>query len=163
MRATFVMPDSTSVKRASAGKRWYSTGDGVSGFNQIENSLFAQKVLAVVSLSGKRLPRSPGFGPTNGPEDVSRFGFRTFRRKLFRTWFLFIDDVLVATGTGDFPSEVSEDELSRALKAMSDRGRSTEPEQPETAPAVPEVVTKSKTGSMAAIRAPLSRTVFARM
>ena len=40
VRATFAMPDSVSVKRASAGKRWYSTGDGVSGFNQIENSLF---------------------------------------------------------------------------------------------------------------------------
>ena len=60
VRATFVMPDSVSVKRASAGKKWYSTGDGVSGFNQIENSLFAQRVLAVVSLSGKHLPRSLG-------------------------------------------------------------------------------------------------------
>ena len=113
------------------------TGDGVSGFNQIDNSLFAQKVLAVVSLSGKHLPRSLGFGPTNGP-DFPRFGL-TRLRKLFRTWFLFIDDVLVATGTGDFPSKVSEDEVSRALKAVSDRGQSAELEPRIEAPALDEV------------------------
>ena len=70
------------------------------GSTRSRTPLFAQRVLAVVSLSGKHLPRSLGFGPTNGPEDFSRFGFRTFRRKLFKTWFLFIDDVLVATGRG---------------------------------------------------------------
>ena len=132
VRATFAMPDSVSVKRASAGKRWYSTGDGVSGFNQIENSLFAQRVLAVVSLSGKHLPRSLGFRPTNGPEDFSRFGFRPFRRKLFRTWFLFIDHVLVATGVGsDVTDAIPEDQLSRALDALA-RGRKVRAESEET-------------------------------
>ena len=128
VRATFVMPDSVSVKCASAGKKWYSTGDGVSGFNQIENSLFAQRVLAVVSLSGKHLPRSLGFGPTNRPEDFSRFGFRTFRRKLFKTWFLFIDDVLVATGRGQSLEEaVPEDQLAQALDAVG-RGKTVRAE-----------------------------------
>ena len=57
-------------------------------------------MLAIVSMSGKHLPRSLVFGPRNGPEDFSKFGYRTFRRKLFRTWFLFVDDVCIATGKG---------------------------------------------------------------
>ena len=73
-------------------------------------------------------PRSLGFGPTNGPEDFSRFGFRTFRRKLFKTWFLFIDDVLVATGRGQSLEEaVSEDQLAQALDAVG-RGKTVRAE-----------------------------------
>ena len=67
VRAVFLMPDSVAVKRAAAGHQWFSTGDGVAGFNQILNTDFASRVLAVVTLSGKHLPRTLGFGPSNGP------------------------------------------------------------------------------------------------
>ena len=39
-------------------------------------------------------------------------------RKLFKTWFLFIDDVVIATGQGESLEEaVSEDLLAKALEA----------------------------------------------
>ena len=97
-RATFLMPSAEGVKTRVAGSRWFSTADGVAAFNQIKNTPHASQVLAVVSMSGKHRPTSLVFGPRNGPEDFSRLGYRIFRRKLFRTWFLFVDDVCVATG-----------------------------------------------------------------
>ena len=94
VQAVYLMPEANAIKRSAAGRLWYSTADGVAGFNQIQNSVFASRVLAVVTISGKHLPRSLGFGPANAPEDFCRFGFRTFRRKLFKTWHLFVDGVL---------------------------------------------------------------------
>ena len=89
------MPSAEDVNTRVAGSRWFSTADGVAGFNQIKNTAFASQVLAIVSMSGKHLPTSLVFGPRNGPEDFSKFGYRIFKRKLFRTWFLFVDDVCV--------------------------------------------------------------------
>ena len=77
---------------------WYSTGDGVVGFNQIRNTPFAKVALAIVSVSCKHLPGSLVFGPRNGPDDFLRFGCRVFRSKLFRSLFLFVDDIAIATG-----------------------------------------------------------------
>jgi hypothetical protein len=85
------------------------------GFNQIKNTPFAAEVLAIVSTSGKHLPTSLVFGPRNGPEDFSKFGYRTFRRKLFKTWFLFVDDVCVATGKALNNEAVPGTELQRWL------------------------------------------------
>ena len=84
-RATFLMPSAEGVKTRVAGSKWFSTADGVAGFNQIKNTPFAAEVLAIVSMSGKHLPMSLVFGPRNGPEDFSKFGYRTFRRKLFKS------------------------------------------------------------------------------
>ena len=117
-RATFLMPSAEGVKTRVAGSRWFSTADGVAGFNQIKNTPFAAQVLAIVSMSGKHLPTSLVFGPRNGPEDFSKFGYRVFRRKLFRTWFLFVDDVCVATGKGHNNEAAPGTELERLLSTL---------------------------------------------
>jgi hypothetical protein len=117
-RATFLMPSAEGVKTRVAGSRWFSTADGVAGFNQIKNTPFASQALAIVSMSGKHLPTSLVFGPRNGPEDFSKFGYRIFRRKLFRTWFLFVDDVCVATGKGLNNEAAPGTELERLLSAL---------------------------------------------
>ncbi|NDD62505.1 MAG: hypothetical protein EBZ36_00750, partial [Acidobacteria bacterium] len=117
-RATFLMPSADGVKTRVAGSRWFSTADGVAGFNQIKNTPYASQVLAIVSMSGKHLPTSLVFGPRNGPEDFSKFGYRIFRRKLFRTWFLFVDDVCVATGKGRNNEAAPGEELERLLAAL---------------------------------------------
>ena len=82
-RATFLMPSAEGVKTRVAGSQWFSTGDRVPGFNQIKNTPFAASVLAIVTMSGKHMPTSLGFGPRNGPEDFSKFGYRVFRRNCF--------------------------------------------------------------------------------
>ena len=98
VRAVFLMPSTEGVKSRVMGREWLSTGDGVAGFNQIENSYFAQLCLAITSLSGKYLPQSLVFGPQNGPEDFGRFTFKIFRGKLYKVWFFFVDDTVIATG-----------------------------------------------------------------
>ena len=54
--------------------------------------------MAVVCASGIYLPRGLTFGPTNGPEDFQELVFICFSRRLYREWFLFLDDLSVATG-----------------------------------------------------------------
>ena len=44
------------------------------------------------------MPRGLTFGPTNGPEDFQELVFIVFARELYKTWFLFVDDLSVATG-----------------------------------------------------------------
>ena len=54
------------------------------------------------------MPRGLTFGPTNGPEDFQELVFTVFQRRLYKDWFLFVDDLSVATGRkkcyGDEPS-----------------------------------------------------------
>ena len=54
--------------------------------------------VAVLVASGSYLPRGLTFGPTNGPEDFQELVFIVFTRRLYREWFLFLDDLSVATG-----------------------------------------------------------------
>jgi hypothetical protein len=54
--------------------------------------------MAVLAASGSYLPRGLTFGPTNGPEDFQELVFIIFGRRLYREWFLFLDDLSVATG-----------------------------------------------------------------
>ena len=98
VRAVFLMPTTDGTKSRVMGRRWFSSGDGVSGFNQICNTEFAKLCLAVIAMSGKWLPQSLVFGPQNGPEDFGRFTCRTFRAKLFKVWYFFVDDVMICTG-----------------------------------------------------------------
>ena len=44
------------------------------------------------------LPKGLTFGPTNGPEDFQELVFLVFQRRLYIDWFLFLDDLTVATG-----------------------------------------------------------------
>ena len=68
------------------------------GFNQVDNEPGTSKKLAVMIASGSYLPRGLTFGPTNGPEDFQEMVFIAFSRWLYKRWFLFLDDLTVATG-----------------------------------------------------------------
>ena len=72
--------------------------DAVWGFNHIRNTKRAMKRLAFISLTGVYLPVCLPFGPVNGPEDFQRMMHKIFKAKLFKEWFIFLDDVAVATG-----------------------------------------------------------------
>ena len=54
--------------------------------------------MAVLSAGGCWLPRGLTFGPTNGPEDFQELVFIIFSRRLYKGFFLFLDDLSVATG-----------------------------------------------------------------
>ena len=66
------------------------------------------KKMAVLVASGSYLPTGLTFGPTNEPEDFQELVFIIFSRRLYRDWYLFLDDLTVATGRpkclGDGPS-----------------------------------------------------------
>ena len=171
VRAIFLMPDAIAVKRAAAGHEWYSTGDGVAGFNQILNTEFAQRVLAVVTVSGKHLPQTLGFGPSNGPEDFSRFGFRIFRRKLFRTWHLFVDDVMIASGKTSLSQSECEDGLAGFLEKLDAvQPAEAKAEEPQRGEALQEafrnrprtpIVPRAKQAAGAAVPPPAKSVRFA--
>ena len=73
-------------------------GDLKEGFNQVDNAPEAAQKMAVLVASGCYLPRGLTFGPTNGPEDFQDLVFNCFSRRLYREWYLFLDDLSVATG-----------------------------------------------------------------
>ncbi len=54
--------------------------------------------MAVLVASGTYLPKGLTFGPTNGPEDFQELVFTVFARRLYKEWFLFLDDLACATG-----------------------------------------------------------------
>ena len=66
------------------------------------------KKIAVLTAGGCWRPRGLTFGPTNGPEDFQELVFVVFQRRLYYDWFLFVDDLSIATGRkkchGDGPS-----------------------------------------------------------
>ena len=68
--------------------------------------------MAVLVASGTYLPRGLTFGPTNGPEDFQDLVFNVFARRLYREWYLFLDDLSVATGRSspqlDAPSNAAD-------------------------------------------------------
>ena len=76
-------------------------GDLKEGFNQVDNEEETKKKMAVLSAGGCWLPRGLTFGPTNGPEDFQELVFTVFQRKLYKGWYLFVDDLSVATGRPD--------------------------------------------------------------
>ena len=78
--------------------------------------------MAVLVASGTYLPKGLTFGPTNGPEDFQELVFTVFARRLYKEWFLFLDDLSVATGRTDTvaerPSE-AEDVVGAAMCAAA--------------------------------------------
>ena len=54
--------------------------------------------MAVLVASDSYLPKGLTFGPTNGPEDFQELVFVIFSRRLYKEWFLFLDDLACATG-----------------------------------------------------------------
>ena len=98
VRKVFMIPNSDYIKTCVSGSWWISVGDLKEGFNQVDNTPEAAQKMAVLSASGCYLPRGLTFGPTNGPEDFQDLVFNCFSRRLYREWYLFLDDLSVATG-----------------------------------------------------------------
>ena len=86
------------MKGSSQGSRYINVGDLKEGFNQVENEPETAQKTAVLAASGTYLPRGLTFGPTNGPEDFQEMVFIAFRKRLYKSWYLFLDDLAVATG-----------------------------------------------------------------
>ena len=93
VRKVFLIPDSDHVKASVAGNAYISVGDLKEGFNQVDNEEGSSKKMAVFTASGTWLPRGLTFGPMNGPEDFQELVFIVFARRLYREWFLFLDDL----------------------------------------------------------------------
>ena len=93
VRKVFLIPNSDYIKTCVAGSRFISVGDLKEGFNQVDNTPEASQKMAVLCASGCYLPRGLTFGPTNGPEDFQDLVFNIFQRRLYREWFLFLDDL----------------------------------------------------------------------
>ena len=98
VKRVFIIPNSDQIKCCVAGSLWFSVGDAKEGFNQCENEEGSGEKMAVSSVTGTYIPRGLTFGPTNGPEDFQELVFIVFGRRLYREWYLFIDDICVATG-----------------------------------------------------------------
>ena len=98
VRKFFLIPNSDYIKSTVAGNSLISVGDLKEGFNQVDNEEETKKKMAVLSAGGCWLPRGLTFGPTNGPEDFQELVFTVFGRRLYKDWFLFVDDLSVATG-----------------------------------------------------------------
>ena len=97
-RRYFIIPNSDGIKSTVAGSRYISVGDLKEGFNQCENEEETSRKMAVLAASGSYLPYGLTFGPTNGPEDFQELVFIIFGKRLYREWFLFLDDLACATG-----------------------------------------------------------------
>ena len=98
VRKVFLIPNSDYIKSTVAGSALISVGDLKEGFNQVDNEPETRKKMAVLSAGGCWLPRGLTFGPTNGPEDFQELVFVVFQRHLYKEWYVFVDDVSVATG-----------------------------------------------------------------
>ena len=101
VRKVFLIPNSDYIKTCVSGSTYISVGDLKEGFNQVDNTPETAAKMAVLVASGCYLPRGLTFGPTNGPEDFQDLVFNVFARRLYREWYLFLDDLSIATGRKD--------------------------------------------------------------
>jgi len=69
VKSPFHLPRSDDTKARMAGGCLYTAADAVAGFNHVRNTREARLILAISCSSGKYLPETLVFGPTNGPED----------------------------------------------------------------------------------------------
>lgn len=98
VRKVFLIPDSDQVKATVAGNKYISVSDLKEGLNQCDNEPETSKKMPVLVASGTYRPKGLTFDPTNGPEDFQELVFLVFARRLYKEWFLFFDDLAVATG-----------------------------------------------------------------
>ncbi|CAE7034866.1 pol, partial [Symbiodinium sp. CCMP2456] len=80
VRAQYFSRKSWEVIAESAGSLYLSMLDAVTGFNQLQNSDRARRVLAVITRSGQFLPTCLTFGPVNGPEAFAYVMDRVYSR-----------------------------------------------------------------------------------
>ena len=178
LRRYFIIPNADALKSTVAGSKYISVGDLKEGFNQVDNEPETAQKMAVLAASGSYLPRGLTFGPTNGPEDFQELVFMIFGKKLYTEWFLFLDDLTVATGRPKSlppgPSgaaDVTESNLTFSVAAsmecearvtpLGTRLRCTIAEVPEVAPPSPGATPGKEPKSVgAALGAPASPVGF---
>ena len=92
-----------------------------------ENEEGTSEKMAVMAPTGQYLPRGLTFGPTNGPEDFQELVFIVFCRSLYHSWYLFLDDLTVATGRNsarnDAPSK-AHDVMCSLDRSLTDEEKS---------------------------------------
>ena len=98
VRKFFIIPNSDGIKATVAGSKYICVGDLKEGFNQVDIEPETSKKMAVLSVTGSYPPRGLTFGPVNGPEDFQELVFVIFSRHLYKGWYLFLDDLTVASG-----------------------------------------------------------------
>ena len=91
--------------------------------------------MAVLSASGCWLPRGLTFGPTNGPEDFQELVFTVFDRRLYKDWYLFVDDLSVATGRKPChpPGPSGAHDVVTSLRAETEKEKNAQCLGPESA------------------------------
>jgi hypothetical protein len=81
--------------------------------------------MAVLTASGCYLPSGLTFGPTNGPEDFQELVYIIFSRRFHQEWFVFLDDLTIASGRPlclpEGPSE-AEDAIEMAIRCEEKTG-----------------------------------------
>ena len=103
LRNSYYSRKASEVILEAAGSAFLSMLDAVAGFNQVENTERAKRVLALVSRSGQFLPTCLTFGPQNGPEDFAYVVDRIYagkhrRMRLMKEWLPYVDDLTIRSG-----------------------------------------------------------------
>ena len=104
LRNSYYSRKASEVIAEAAGSAYLTLLDAVTGFNQVENTDRAKRVLALVSRSGQFLPICLTFGPQNGPEDFAYVVDRIYapgrhrKLRLMKLWLPYVDDLTIRTG-----------------------------------------------------------------
>ena len=104
LRNSYYSRKASEVIAEAAGSAYLTLLDAVTGFNQVENTDRAKRVLALVSRSGQFLPICLTFGPQNGPEDFAYVVDRIYapgrhrKLRLMKQWLPYVDDLTIRTG-----------------------------------------------------------------
>ncbi len=93
------MPRVDMTLRATAGARWYSGLDAVSGFNHLKLSERAKDVLAICTFSGLYAWQSLPFGPVDGPQALQACMRRFLAKCVGQFLAVCIGDLCVYTDT----------------------------------------------------------------
>ena len=162
LRNSYYSRKASEVILEAAGSAFLSMLDAVTGFNQVENTERAKRVLALVSRGGQFLPTCLTFGPQNGPEDFAHVVDRIYapgkhrKMRLMKEWLPYVDDLTIRSGRvidgviyrdaevtarvrdAVERSSVQEQQITEALEACGFRSRGLGVEQVRKNPEVPK-------------------------
>ena len=111
------------VKQELAGSLFYSTVDGLKGFNLLENTNLAAQVLAVLSDLGCLLARVLQLGPCNGPFDFQYvvddlFSLGPEHPNWFgKAWKNYLDDFAIRSGRNVGGEQLTDAEYEARLRS----------------------------------------------
>ena len=103
-RDIYFIRDGVSVIRDTMCSAWMTLADACRGFNQLENTERARRMLAILARSGQFLPRCLTFGPHNGPEAFAYATDRIYapgldrKQRFCNQWIIYADDCTVRSG-----------------------------------------------------------------